>query len=78
MRKLEPSRYDGATASRSVFWREIARLEQMYRFALAEPDKARNHLSKADSQDGRRSADENWDWKSTSEYPPTGRLSRAG
>jgi len=48
---------------------EIARLEQTYRFALAELDKAGHYLSQADL-DG-RSTDGNCDWESTSEYPPT-------
>jgi hypothetical protein len=51
---------------------EIARLEQTYRFALAELDKATGrHLSQADLDGDRRSTNENWDWETTSEYPPT-------
>ena len=50
---------------------EIMRLKQMYRFALAELDKAGHQLSQADLDAGRHSTDENWDWETTSEYPPT-------
>jgi hypothetical protein len=51
---------------------EITRLEQTYRFALAELDKAAEQGWSPAHLDGeRRSADENWDWETTSEYPPT-------
>jgi len=47
---------------------EIARLVQ---FALAELNKVGQHLSQADLGGGHRSTHENWDWETTSEYPPT-------
>jgi hypothetical protein len=52
---------------------EITRLEQTYRFALAELDKvAEQGWSQAHLDHGDRcSADENLEWETTSEYPPT-------
>lgn len=50
-----------------VLEEEIARLEQTYRFALAELDAGQSQQA----EDINCSAGDNWDWETTSEYPPT-------
>ena len=50
-----------------VLEEEIARLEQTYRFALAELDAGQNQQT----GDAVCLAEDNLDWETTSEYPPT-------
>ena len=50
-----------------VLEEEIARLEQTYQFALAELDAGQSQQG----EDIDCSAGDNWDWETTSEYPPT-------
>jgi len=50
-----------------VLEEEIVRLEQTYGSALAELDAGQNQQA----EDVDCPAEDNWDWETTSEYPPT-------